>query len=51
MRIYKPTSLPLDKFIERALYDKNSGYYMKIIHLERMEILLLHQISQDFFQK
>ena len=29
MRIYKPTSLPLDKFIERALYDKNSGYYMK----------------------
>ena len=29
MRIDKPTSLPLDKFIEWALYDKNSGYYMK----------------------
>ena len=23
------TSLPLDKFIDRALYDKNFGYYMK----------------------
>jgi NADH dehydrogenase [ubiquinone] 1 alpha subcomplex assembly factor 7 len=29
MRISKSTSLPLDKFIEWALYDKNSGYYMK----------------------
>ena len=29
MKIIKPTSLPLDKFIELALYDKNSGYYMK----------------------
>jgi len=29
MKIAKPTSLPLDKFIEWALYDKNSGYYMK----------------------
>ena len=29
MKINKPTSLPLDKFIEWALYDKNSGYYMK----------------------
>ena len=29
MKISKPTSLPLDKFIEWALYDKNSGYYMK----------------------
>ena len=25
----KSTSLPLDKFIEWALYDKDSGYYMK----------------------
>ena len=29
MKINKSTSLPLDKFIEWALYDKNSGYYMK----------------------
>ena len=29
MKISKSTSLPLDKFIEFALYDKNSGYYMK----------------------
>ena len=29
MKISKSTSLPLDKFIEWALYDKNSGYYIK----------------------
>ena len=29
MKITKSTSLPLEKFIEWALYDKNSGYYMK----------------------
>ena len=29
MKIDKSTSLPLDKFIEWALYDKNFGYYMK----------------------
>jgi NADH dehydrogenase [ubiquinone] 1 alpha subcomplex assembly factor 7 len=29
MKINRSTSLPLDKFIELALYDKNSGYYMK----------------------
>ena len=29
MKISRQTSLPLDKFIEFALYDKNSGYYMK----------------------
>ena len=29
MKIKKSTNLPLDKFIEWALYDKNSGYYMK----------------------
>jgi len=29
MKINKSTSLPLDKFIEWALYDKNSGYYIK----------------------
>ena len=29
MKISRPTSLPLDKFIEFALYDKKSGYYMK----------------------
>ena len=29
MTINRSTSLPLDKFIEWALYDKNSGYYMK----------------------
>ena len=29
MKISKPTSLPLDEFIEWALYDKNSGYYIK----------------------
>ena len=29
MKINRPTSLPLDKFIEFALYNKDSGYYMK----------------------
>ena len=29
MRINKSTNLPLDKFIELALYDKDFGYYMK----------------------
>ena len=29
MIISRPTSLPLDKFIDKALYDKGSGYYMK----------------------
>jgi len=29
MKISRSTSLSLDKFIELALYDKNSGYYMK----------------------
>ncbi len=29
MKISRSTSLPLDKFIELALYDKNYGYYMK----------------------
>ena len=29
MKINKSTSLPLDKFIEFALYDKDTGYYMK----------------------
>ncbi len=29
MKISRSTSLPLDKFIEWALYDKNFGYYMK----------------------
>ena len=29
MKINKNTNLPLDKFIEFALYDKDAGYYMK----------------------
>ena len=29
MKINKSTKLSLDKFIERALYDKDTGYYMK----------------------
>ena len=29
MKINRSTILPLDKFIEYALYDKDSGYYMK----------------------
>ena len=29
MKINRSTRLPLDKFIELALYDKNSGYYIK----------------------
>ena len=29
MKINRSTSLPLDKFIEFALYDEDSGYYMK----------------------
>ena len=29
MKIQKPPSIPLDKFIEFALYDRNIGYYMK----------------------
>lgn len=29
MKSYKKTNLPLDKFINWALYDKQTGYYMK----------------------
>ena len=29
MKIIRSNSISLDKFIEWALYDKNSGYYMK----------------------
>ena len=29
MKIQKPSSIPLDKFIELALYDRSIGYYMK----------------------
>ena len=29
MKINKTTNLPLDKFINRSLYDKKSGYYIK----------------------
>jgi len=29
MKINKESSIPLDKFIEFALYDKDNGYYMK----------------------
>ena len=29
MKINKSTNLSLDQFIDWALYDKNSGYYMK----------------------
>ena len=29
MKINRNTILPLDKFIEFALYDKDTGYYMK----------------------
>jgi cyclopropane-fatty-acyl-phospholipid synthase len=29
MKINKNTIIPLDKFIEFALYDKDTGYYMK----------------------
>jgi cyclopropane-fatty-acyl-phospholipid synthase len=29
MKLNKNTSLPLDEFIEFALYDKDTGYYMK----------------------
>ena len=29
MKINRSTRLPLDKFVERALYNKNSGYYIK----------------------
>tara|TARA_B100001057_G_scaffold284059_1_gene284385 strand:+ start:1038 stop:2084 length:1047 start_codon:yes stop_codon:yes gene_type:complete len=29
MKINRPTNLPLDKFIEFALYDKDFGFYMK----------------------
>ena len=29
MKINKTTNLPLDKFINMSLYDKNSGYYIK----------------------
>ncbi|MSP10003.1 MAG: SAM-dependent methyltransferase [Pelagibacteraceae bacterium] len=29
MKMYNKTSLPLDKFINWALYDKQKGYYMK----------------------
>ena len=29
MKIAKRNNLPLDQFINLALYDKNTGYYMK----------------------
>ena len=29
MKLNKNTSLPLDEFIEIALYDEDTGYYMK----------------------
>ena len=29
MKLNKNTSLPLDEFIELALYDEDNGYYMK----------------------
>ena len=35
-------SIPLDQFINIVLYDKKFGYYMKIIPLEKKEILLHH---------
>ena len=47
----KPINLPLDQFINHALYDKENGYYMKKIPLEKKVILLHLQISQDYFQK
>ena len=29
MKVTKKNKLPLDQFINLALYDKNNGYYMK----------------------
>ena len=29
MKITRTNNLPLDQFINLALYDKNTGYYMK----------------------
>ncbi len=40
MKLAKTNNLPLDQFINFALYDK-----------EKMEILLLLPISQDYFQR
>ncbi len=51
MKIAKTNNLPLDQFINLALYDKDIGYYMKKILLVKMGILLLLQILQESFLK
>ena len=51
MKLAKTNNLPLDQFINFALYDKDKGFYMKKILLVKMETLLLLQISQDYFQR
>ena len=51
MKITRSNNLSLDKFIEWALYDKDTGYYMKKILLAKKAILLQRQISLDYFQK
>ena len=35
----KKCKIPLDKFIDNALYHPKKGYYMKKYHLEKKEIL------------
>jgi len=51
MKLAKTNNLPLDQFINLALYDKDKGYYMKKNPFGRMVTLLLLLILQDYFQK
>ena len=51
MKLAKTNNLPLDQFINFALYDKDKGYYMKKNPFGENVTLLLLLISQDYFQK
>ena len=49
MKINKSTNLSLDQFINLALYDKNSGYYMKQNPFgEEGDFITAPEISQIF---
>ena len=51
MKLTKTNNLPLDQFINFALYDKDKGFYMKKNPFGKMETLLLRPMSQDYFQR
>ena len=47
----KKFKIPLDEFMQNALYHPKKGYYMKKIPFGINEILLLHPIYQIYFLK